>query len=677
MRNIRNKSQDTFLKMAAIGLAVLLGLSLFAPAGMAAAPAQQSDQVKRAQGLTYDSLDAILRDLANYKFDQGVGAPLALRAYIFSRKDDPAARKDCEAKLLAFLQTNPAPGGMMAACRSLSLIGGTASVPVLEAMLVKPETTDPARYALERIPGEEADRALLAALGKTQGDARRGIVSSLGYRATAAAAPALEKLINGTDTVIAGDAVKALGKIGTAEAGHVLISFLDRAKGAQKGEAASALLFCAAAWRRAGKTSEAAAVYDKLLAAGLPDVDRQAAFRMKLSLAGQGGQDIILKALAGKDAALFTPAIAMIHMAFDKSNIGQVLPFMTNLPEDAQVQLTAVLAGYPSDTVLPAILKAAGSPYLTVRMEALRSIGKIGNASVAGFLASRAAATMGDEQAAARETLWRLKGSDVDAAVVDRLAKESDDDIKAELIQAAGERRIAAAKPVLMETVHGGGQSLKAKAAASLRSIATYADLRDLLGLLTTLDDETTREAMQDTAAAAARTNPRPLARAGAVAALFADEKEAKKKGDLLRVLGKIGDDSTLPVVRRALAEPNEGVVDAAVRAMADWPGIAARDDVFGIAQNSPNLTHRVLALRAYVAMVGRETFRTPNAAVADLEKGMALASRPEEKKLVLGLLPQFPCEKGLGIAESLLTDPAVKAEAKAAADRIRQSLRK
>ncbi len=35
------------------------------------------------------TLDAILKDLANYKFDQGVGAPLALRAYVFSHKDDP------------------------------------------------------------------------------------------------------------------------------------------------------------------------------------------------------------------------------------------------------------------------------------------------------------------------------------------------------------------------------------------------------------------------------------------------------------------------------------------------------------------------------------------------------------------------------------------------------------
>jgi hypothetical protein len=128
-------------------------------------------------------------------------------------------------------------------------------------------------------------------------------------------------------------------------------------------------------------------------------------------------------------------------------------------------------------------------------------------------------------------------------------------------------------------------------------------------------------------------------------------------------------------LMRRALADWDKDVVDAAVRGLADWPTPSARDDALGIAASSANLTHKVLAVRAFVRMVGLEPYRQPEAAAADLEKAMALASRPEEKKLVLGLLPRFPCEKGLRIAESLQNDPAVKDEAKAAADRIRASL--
>ena len=667
------KAMDERIKtrpaLKGIGLALLAGTIIVGSAGPASARPQAS-----AAG-TSESLEIILRDLASYKFDQGVGAPLRLRAYVFSHKDDPAARKDCEAKLLGFLQTGPAPGGMMAACRSLSLIGSSASVPVLEGLLLKPETTDPARYALERIPGEEADRALLAALGMAQGDVRRGIISTLGRRAAAAAVPALEKLVNGNDPGAGLDAVKALGRIGTADAARVLTSYLGRAKGPQKGEAASALLLCAGAWRKAGKTAEAAAVYEKLLAAGLPDVDRQAAFRGKVAVAGGEGQRLILKTLGGKDAALYAPAITMIHMAFTGSDIGQVLPFMTKLPEGAQVQLTAVLAGYPAEAVLPAILKAADSPLLSVRMEALRAIGRLGNASVVEMLANRAARAVGGEQSLAREILVRLRGMDVETAILDQLRREGDDKVKAELIQAVGERRIAAGKPVLIGMVGSAAPSLRLKAIGALKNVSTPADLRDLLGLLFTIDDETAREAMQDTAASVALTIPRPLARGDAAENLLAGENDPKRKADLLRVLGKIGDDTALPLMRRGLADPDKNVVDAAVRGLADWPSASARDDVFGIAAASGNLTHKVLALRAFVRMIGLEPYRQPEGAVADLEKAMALITRPEEKKLVLGLLPRFPCEEGLRIAESLQNDPTVRDEAKAAADRIRQSL--
>jgi hypothetical protein len=180
---------------------------------------------------------------------------------------------------------------------------------------------------------------------------------------------------------------------------------------------------------------------------------------------------------------------------------------------------------------------------------------------------------------------------------------------------------------------------------------------------------------MQDTTASVALTIPRPLARGDAAENLLAGEKDARKQADLLRVLGKIGDDTALSQMRRALTEPDQSVVDAAVRGLAEWPSASARDDAFAIAASSGNLTHKVLALRAFVRMVGLEPYRQPDAAASDLEKAMALASRPEEKKLVLGLLPRFPCERSLRVAESLQNDPAVKDEAKAAADRIRRSL--
>ena len=226
-----------------------------------------------------------------------------------------------------------------------------------------------------------------------------------------------------------------------------------------------------------------------------------------------------------------------------------------------------------------------------------------------------------------------------------------------------------------MDMVKTSAPPLKARAAAALRTVAGTADIPDLLDLLAGLDDETAREALQNTVAAVARTNPRELLRADAVESRLAAEKDLKKKADLLRVLGKIGDDSALVLVRAALADPDPAIVDAAVRALADWPTVAARDDVFGVARTSLIHSHRVLSVRAFVRMVGLEPYRAPEGAVADLLDVLAVSPRPEEKKLILGTLVRFPCVKGLKTAESLMADPSVAEEAKLAADRIRKAL--
>lgn len=673
-KKVMSKGQNRIAGMTAILL--LLGSAVAGGTGWAADGIQAGAGAQSVPAGSQGSLDSILKDLATYDFAVGVGAPMRLKTHVLARKDDPQARREIEAKLLAFLQSGATAGGKMEACRALRLIGSAASVPVLEAMLADPGTTDMARYALEYIPGEEADRALLAALDRTGGDVRRGIVASLGARGTGAAVGPLAKLAGGKDPALALDATRALGGIGTAEAAAALSTNLGRSKGALAAEAASSLLLCADRALQAGQLEAATGMYEKVFAARTPTTIRQAAFKGRIAAAGERGKDIILKALAGKDVALYMPAIAMVPAFVEAPGLGPVIESMAKLPIDAKIQLVAVLGGYRGDAARAAVLEAVQSPPPPVRMEALRSLEKVGDASVVGVLAARAAAAAGEEQSLAREVLSRLAGPDVDRAVIERLAAEKDDAVRAEIIRAVGTRRISAARPVLMEAVQSGSPVVRARAASALKDIASPTDLPDLLALLLEMEDEAGREEMQNTVAAVAMKIPRPAVRANSVKAQFAGEKEAKKKVDLLRVLGKIGEDGSLALIRGSFSDSDPSVVDAAVRTLVDWPTATARDDVYEIARTSPVLNHKVLALRAYVRMIGLEPYRAPDGATADLLKALAFATRPEEKKLILAVLARFPCVTSLKTAESLLADPTVAAEAKLAADRIRQSLK-
>ena len=160
---------------------------------------------------------------------------------------------------------------------------------------------------------------------------------------------------------------------------------------------------------------------------------------------------MILRTLTGKDALLFAPALAAVPANFGEGEISQVGDLMARLPEEAKIQLTGILAGYPADIVRPYLLSAAENPSGNVRLAALRSIVTAGDGKSVVFLATKAARSAGAEQDAAREALARLRGSDVDEAILAHLAKTSDDAVKAELVQAAGARRIAGAEPALMD----------------------------------------------------------------------------------------------------------------------------------------------------------------------------------------------------------------------------------
>jgi hypothetical protein len=99
--------------------------------------------------------------------------------------------------------------GKQYACRELSIIGTEQSVPVLAGMLTNQEYSDMARYALERIPGEAASKALCDALPKAEGKAKIGIVNSLGERGSKPAAADIAKLVDNSDKLLAGAAISA------------------------------------------------------------------------------------------------------------------------------------------------------------------------------------------------------------------------------------------------------------------------------------------------------------------------------------------------------------------------------------------------------------------------------------------------------------------------------------
>ena len=115
--------------------------------------------------------------------------------------------------LAALVVSGATPEARLFACRQLALIGSDRHVTALAPLLVNPETSDMARYALEPIPGRKVDRAFLDALAAAPASIKPGLINSLGARAAGRAANALEAYAESGDPVIAEAARSALIKI--------------------------------------------------------------------------------------------------------------------------------------------------------------------------------------------------------------------------------------------------------------------------------------------------------------------------------------------------------------------------------------------------------------------------------------------------------------------------------
>lgn len=644
------------------------------------------EDVRLWPGFRPPSLEAVVKDLAAFEYSRDEAVLYRLREYVLARNKSEDARAACERELLGYLESATQPYAVLALCRELRLVGSDKSVPVLEKLLAQEETTDAARYALEKIPGPAADAALLKALDAARGRTKIGIIASLGQRRTVEAVQPLAALVSAQDVELARAAVVSLGRVGGAAAAALAEAY-GRAGGDLKTDLAYALLGTIEESLAARDFTAAVAAADKILAAppgDLPLAVRQAAFKDKLlGLEKPEAARLVLDTLTRGPEDLHQPAISQVAKLYSNADIGSLAALLPKLPEPSQIQLIAALAGYPKAAALASVLGALKSEAKPVRLAALRALARLADPSNVALLAERAAASRGEEQAAARASLRHMPGKDIDETVLFQSLASPKDEIKGELIQAIGDRRIREGKGLLVTAARSGSPANCLRAARALRSVAEPSDIPELINVLLAMGDGPAQDQLRTTIGAVAQQIADPNVRAASIKRLLAPEAgtaqapelDSRKRALLYLTLGNIGDNSSLKLLRAALSSENEDIRDAAVRALSSWPNAGAREDCLELAQGSTTLNHKVLALRGYVRIIGLDKFQAPQTAVRALKTALGLATRPDEQKLVLGALQDFPCPEALALAQSLLATEGVQAEAQAAVDAIKKKL--
>ena len=375
---------------------------------------------------------------------------------------------------------------------------------------------------------------------------------------------------------------------------------------------------------------------------------------------------IVLDILRSNDQEMQAAAIAMVKEMPGTQVTEALAKELPNLSAKSQVQLLSALGDRGDVAARPAVVAAVKAEDQSVRIAALRALGQLGDDSSVELLAQAAAGAKGAEQKAARDSLYRLRGQNVDKVILVAIPKV-EAKTKVELISSVGQRNITAGVATLLETAKDSDRKVRTGSLRTLKIVAGPENLPALVELLIKAKSSSDRTEAQKTIAAVAHRIADKNRQAASVLAALPSVKETVARCSLLNVLGRIGDNSALPVLNAVLKDENIEIQTAAIRALADWPTPEPVAELLKVAESSGNKVHRILALRGFVRLLGLASDRPAGETIEMYKKAMSLAPDAGEKKKVLSGLSNTKSLAALQMAAGYLDDGTLSVEAGAA----------
>ena len=590
---------------------------------------------------------------------------------------------DEETKLIQVLQTGGSAIDKAVACARLKQIGTERSVPALAALLSEEDLSHSARYALESMSSLRAGQALVAALPRTAGLTKVGIINSLGARRETAAVPFLIRLlpcsvpVQEADTAIAIAAAAALGEIGGPRVIQALQTASKTSTGSVHVAVADALLRCANRVVNSGDRAKARVLFQQLYETEQLDQDRFAAFGGLLRSSGNAGIGLMTEAIVSGPGFAQAAALQIVPEIRTRGATKALSAILPKVKPTVQVALISGLSRRGDSSAVPAIMVLANSTSPEVRLAVIQALGSFGEVSAIPALARFAAAGTAGEQKDARQALVDLRCGKVTETLLSRLASVGPAE-QAELAQALGGRGDKVAIPRLQELARG-EEPVARK--GGLRALGRLVD-EPQLGLLVTCvleaKDETARadaaealsSACQRLRAGQGQMDVDPL-----IKGLTNGSTDARVA--LLTVCSGLPLPPVRVALRAALQDPNPQVRAAATRALCNTSDIQLLDDLVTIARGGDDQHWQTLAVGGCVRLTtGEEAIKlSAKERIAPLRALLAMPLRPEQKRLVLAGLAEIPELEALRLANPLLEEADLRSEAARAVIKIAEAL--
>jgi len=499
------------------------------------------------------------------------------------------------------------------------------------------QVRDAAVRCLANNPAAPATAKLAERLPAATGKAKVGVLNALAHRSDASATALVARELTSDDVAVSSAAARVLGRFATPEAAQALGIARTKAMAEARPAIADAWLQCADRRLKEGKAAEALAIYQALHKPDQPRPIRLAALQGVLKSVGDQAGTMILEILGGTDADARAIAVGQV----ENLSAGALKPLAANfekLPAASQVLVLNALAARGDRSQLPVALGAAKNPEARVQQAGIQALGRLGDASVVGLLLDTlySAAPLNGQAA---DSLVQLNADGVNEKLLAALAAEKTPARLGALINVVERRKVPGAVPVLLQAARGSDAGVRASAFAGLKVLAEPKDLPEMVLAVLKTEKGKEREAAEQAVVAVCAQITVPGKRAEAVLALLNDGAKAHR-ADLLPLLGRLGGPGALQVTTDALASSEPALYEAGVVAICNWPDASVSDELLKLAASAKEPNQRILALRAAIRvntiLSSERTNEDRLASLAVLKKAMELATRDDERKLLL-----------------------------------------
>ena len=585
--------------------------------------------------------------------------------------NDADARIEAEKLIVGVLDSRASYASKTLLCSSLGVIGGKASLPVLEKLFSDPETSHSALIALTAMAMDEVDEMLLASISKVDKATQIEIINALALRKSSDAIEEIKPFLTEDDPEVSVAAIKALGQIGGKAAIEMLFEQFQNSE-SQKWVLAEALITAL----ENGQEPNEAEIYESIYYGQPPLSIKTAAFSGLLSHTPENEQvDFLLQTMLASESRFRESLLPTFRKLPSSASTQIIIDRLPDFPPAFQQNLMLALADKKDEAIRPFALQLLGGADEDRKIAALKALRSVSNTDDIKILARIAATNSGQTQQLARECIYWMEGDNTNQKILEEAAK-SNDLIKPELIKAMGYRKVNHATDFVLSQITNKNQPIRLAAIETIGKIGTVNELNTVISRALSSIKRTEVDIITEALTRIALNSNDPDTCVETINENLKSTSDVTSTIVLIPTLGNIGTDQALAYIKPHLGHQDDDVQFACLKAFSAWHNDAPLGDLEQYLSSSKNLKNRQQALVGIVTLVQNTDQLTGVQKSQKLMETYKNASTTAEKVIVISGISRISTMESLDFVMGKLEEEDIKNAAREAFIRIADNLR-